>query len=599
MEGAITMGTTTNDFLALARYKNLQSLYDNRKNEDLNGDGVVDKKDTKLFNSLDVNGDGKVNSKDLKSINKEVKNLQNSDDTYDLNGDGKLDIKDFYKFSKLIESKSFQKKNYSDELINELKNDFIVKTLDSNNDGQINVIDLNYYFKMQNSVESYLNKSCNNFDTFTKSDVDITGNNKVKQNDLEALKSIVKALEEYTGIGTEFLTTKTADDIDGEIGTFEQGNTGDCWMLAGIRALANNKTGAQVLKDSIRKNDDGTVTVTFGGLGVSYTITPDEINRHDTDDNQKDHFSNGDNDVLVIELACKKLHADIDNGKVKCPKTSNYDECDQPGKITGGWPSWLIYYFTGVKSQVDGYTYHKKSDERIKKNLMKFNSNTAMTFYLKGSKTLSCTDGTKYKYDYTAHAITITNIEKESGKIKTVSFMDPHHNKVYTVSFDEFKRMEIYGFQRADLSKTSTKSDIKDMTGYEPPKYEEHKDNKGNSIVDKTVTLNGSKFLEQRYITAPDGTVTIKNYERKPSSSVMVTPNGGGGSYSSYQDVVKQKIVISPDGTKTTTNYEYKINPQTWKYEVVKETVTVVDKDGNTSVKKYKIEDGIRVEYQE
>lgn len=67
---------------------------------------------------------------------------------------------------------------------------------------------------------------------------------------------------------------------------------------------------------SITSNPDGSVTVNFKGVGVSYTISLDEIKKHDTDNIKNDAYSNGDNDMLVLELAVEKLKKDIESGKV-------------------------------------------------------------------------------------------------------------------------------------------------------------------------------------------------------------------------------------------------------------------------------------------
>ena len=53
---------------------------------------------------------------------------------------------------------------------------------------------------------------------------------------------------------------------DGVIGSFGQGQTGDCWLLSSLRSISQNPEYAQILKDSIKNNGDGTYTVNFKGL---------------------------------------------------------------------------------------------------------------------------------------------------------------------------------------------------------------------------------------------------------------------------------------------------------------------------------------------
>ena len=117
------------------------------------------------------------------------------------------------------------------------------------------------------------------------------------------------------------LTTSEGSSINGINGEIDenvvQGNTGDCWIISALYSLTSTDTGKKAIKDSIKVNDDNTVTVTFYGLGVSYTMTAAEIEKYDTDNNTKDAYSNGDNDALVLEIATEKLVKDINKGKVK------------------------------------------------------------------------------------------------------------------------------------------------------------------------------------------------------------------------------------------------------------------------------------------
>lgn len=89
--------------------------------------------------------------------------------------------------------------------------------------------------------------------------------------------------------------------VNGEIDEpVSQGGTGDCWILTGVLSLASTEVGKQIIKSSITANSDGSVTVTFKGIGVSYTISIEEIKKHDTDNIKGDAYSNGDNDMLVM-----------------------------------------------------------------------------------------------------------------------------------------------------------------------------------------------------------------------------------------------------------------------------------------------------------
>lgn len=98
--------------------------------------------------------------------------------------------------------------------------------------------------------------------------------------------------------------------FDGVIGNFKQGNTNDCGLLAAVKSLSETATGAQILKNAIRHNSDGTITVRLHsrmpllfGKYIDSTYSPHEIM------NEKG-ISTGDPDVRAIEKAMKDYRVD-------------------------------------------------------------------------------------------------------------------------------------------------------------------------------------------------------------------------------------------------------------------------------------------------
>jgi len=260
-----------------------------------------------------------------------------------------------------------------------------------------------------------------------------------------------------------------ASTINGEIDQNTiQGGTGDCWVISTLYSLAGTEKGREIIKDSIKTNEDGTVTVSFKGVGVSYTMTPEEISQFDTDDNTSDAYSNGDNDVLVMELAVEKLWKDINSGRVQLD-TNNENLLfagNGQGITNGGLPSQLVYYLTGVESNEIYNAESGLSQNQVKGMLQKALNNSdagSLTFGLYGNgHSAKTVDGKIFELNMGSggHALSITDVQKD-----TVTFVNPWDTSVkYTMSWDEFSKLGVGYMSYSDLNKTNTKTNVKDMT---------------------------------------------------------------------------------------------------------------------------------------
>lgn len=139
--------------------------------------------------------------------------------------------------------------------------------------------------------------------------------------------------------------------VNGEIDEpVSQGATGDCWVLTGILSLTATAEGKALIKSSLEIQKNGDVIVNFKGLGYSVRVTAAEIKKHDTDDIKNDAFSNGDNDMLVFELAVEKLFEQHPELKT----TYGYEEGgkgDDKYITQGGFGNDLVEWLSGNKAE--------------------------------------------------------------------------------------------------------------------------------------------------------------------------------------------------------------------------------------------------------
>ena len=99
---------------------------------------------------------------------------------------------------------------------------------------------------------------------------------------------------------------------NGIIENSQQGDIGDCWLLAQINALSDTDFGKNILKNAILLNQDGSYTINLKGVNKQYTFTPQEIQQ--AVDSKK--YSFGDLDVLLLELSFEKYYNQLSNREI-------------------------------------------------------------------------------------------------------------------------------------------------------------------------------------------------------------------------------------------------------------------------------------------
>lgn len=79
--------------------------------------------------------------------------------------------------------------------------------------------------------------------------------------------------------------------------SFKQGETGDCWLLAGIESMSLTPKGKKILDSSIQIDENKNIVVNLQGVGKKYVITPERLK------GANNYIKAGDADVRAIEIA--------------------------------------------------------------------------------------------------------------------------------------------------------------------------------------------------------------------------------------------------------------------------------------------------------
>lgn len=191
---------------------------------------------------------------------------------------------------------------------------------------------------------------------------------------------LIKETHYKDGVLTDSKDYKFGVHIDGEIGNFKQGTTGDCWAVGGIKSLALTEEGAKMIKESISQDEKtGNVTVELKGVGETYTFTPAEIKKRNFD------LSSGDDDVRVLEMAIeghrKKLQAASPDGNFKknvsvgiledCKDQDDAEKIcaiQKKRPLTGGYEQEVWYDITGKTGNQVKAEDLSKALEEIQRN---------------------------------------------------------------------------------------------------------------------------------------------------------------------------------------------------------------------------------------
>lgn len=258
-----------------------------------------------------------------------------------------------------------------------------------------------------------------------------------------------------TGFVFDMYNNVMSRKLNGKFSNVKQGQQEDSWLLSGLKSFAGTKQGRKLIRDSMKATDDG-VKIKLKGINREYHVTKSEIKRASReyvtlfDDNgkvkgYKKNYSSGDGDVLAFEIALKKYHSDLKNGKIAANSSlpSCANQFSSKDNLSETEVSQFYYFLTG-KAPVEIQNNFLKPDENKKPDdfISKFSTNSdnmAASFKFKETPESSVTINTLLNNDAKLSTNKTYSIKKITKKY--VVFVDPRNTSVsIKIPVEEFKQ---------------------------------------------------------------------------------------------------------------------------------------------------------------
>lgn len=129
------------------------------------------------------------------------------------------------------------------------------------------------------------------------------------------------------GYAADWYSTYSNTRTNGKISNIKQGEFSNSGLISALNSLSSTDEGKEIIKNSMKRNDDNSITIKFKGVDREYNITKKELKEatkqyvtHENENGKitsfKKKYSKGDGDVLAFELALDKFKQDIKNNNI-------------------------------------------------------------------------------------------------------------------------------------------------------------------------------------------------------------------------------------------------------------------------------------------
>jgi len=288
----------------------------------------------------------------------------------------------------------------------------------------------------QNTDETACNDSFNNEHNVNKN---------IERNLAGFLDKLKKVVVQFFGRNFSSTIPSSKDDTDNietgvktrnkQIDNYKQNSVQDCWFLSALSALSSTEKGSEIIKDSIKYTDNG-YEITFKGLGQTYTVTNKEIaeaKSQTEDDNTKTH-TEGDDDVIAMELALEKLSEYLEQNKINVE--GNSGSLKSEDILNGNSPDFAMKIL-GVDTDTKTEIMTSSEFNKLLQNDEEYLNNEIMGIFCSYSNTTTTdSEGNTITLNK-MHTYAIQSISKENSTVTLINPWDT--TEKLTLSIDTVK----------------------------------------------------------------------------------------------------------------------------------------------------------------
>ena len=170
------------------------------------------------------------------------------------------------------------------------------------------------------------------------------GISSINSDNLVQLLFLVTTGNKLSDIEDKYILSESYQfDINKKIDETSQGSLDDCWLIATLTSLSFSKNGEKLLNNAVKIDQNGDFSINFKGVDTSVKVTKEEM----FDEKNNGKYAKGDDDVILFEIAYRKIMNKIRSGQTEAPDFIKQAAIEGETSISGGIMKDAVYLLTG------------------------------------------------------------------------------------------------------------------------------------------------------------------------------------------------------------------------------------------------------------